>query len=158
MRRGASQTVGKARVSPSAKVMHRSEELAETFKILGNVNRLRILVYLDGDERSVSEIEAALNIHQPTLSQQIGELREAGLLMGRRVAKSVIYSISEPRGRRALQAVYFAGGEMTPQVQPQAASASISQAAMFASVLTYRGASAPDFHIGLKSLLQEDEQ
>jgi len=140
----------------AVKALRRSEELAETFKMLGNVNRLKILVCLAAGERSVSEIEAALDIHQPTLSQQIGELRDADLVVGRREAKSVFYSLNEPRGRRALQTIHFAGGEMTPPVRTTAGRVLLSQAAAFASVLTRRGAPAPDVRFGFKSLLQEE--
>lgn len=51
-----------------------------------------IIVYLDTKERSVSDIEASLKIRQPTLSQQLGELRDAGLIVGRRVSKSAVFA------------------------------------------------------------------
>lgn len=43
---------------------------------------------------SVGEIEEATSIHQPTLSQQLGVLRDEGLVDTRRDGKKIYYSIS----------------------------------------------------------------
>ena len=139
-----------------ATLLSRSVDLAETFKILGNPHRLRILMLLDKGERSVSEIEAALDIHQPTLSQQLGELRDAELLISRRAAKSVFYSVSESRGKFAVQAIRFASGTVASLPRAAAGVALHAQAARFASVLTRRGNPTPDVRFGFKSLLQEE--
>ncbi len=140
--------------STNASALRRATELAESFKMLGNVNRLKIVVFLDECERSVSEIEAALSIRQPTLSQQLGELRGAGLIKGRKAAKSVIYSLTEGRGRRALETVYLSNGSLAPCARPPVPGFS-QQAAVFASVLSTRGSQTTGWHPGLKSLLQE---
>lgn len=66
-------------------------------KNFSNPNRMLILSSLVSGERSVAELEASLDIHQPTLSQQLGELRDAGLIVGRREVKSVYYKISDRR-------------------------------------------------------------
>ncbi|RZV41147.1 MAG: transcriptional regulator [Acidimicrobiales bacterium] len=50
---------------------------------------------LDG-ELSVGELEAELGISQPSLSREIGRLRNAGVLTPRREAKSVFYSLTNP--------------------------------------------------------------
>jgi len=139
---------------PGANALRRAEEIAESFKMLGNANRLKILVFLDERERSVSEIESALAIRQPTLSQQLGELRDAGLIAGRKASKSVIYSLTAGRGRRALETVYLACGQVAPRT-PMLVRESSHQAAVFAAVLTPRASRAADWHPGLKSLLQE---
>lgn len=54
----------------------------------------------------MSEIEEKLGIHQPTLSQQLGALREAGVIEGRRDAKAVIYTLADPRIRHLLDALH----------------------------------------------------
>ncbi len=139
-------TVPRASASrPSAEALYRADQLAITFKILGNANRLRILVFLDEHERSVSEIETELEIHQPTLSQQLGELRDARLIVGRRVAKSVIYALTEELGQRALETIYLASGHKAAHapVQPPPRPAS-HQAAVFAAVLSTRGCKGTD--------------
>jgi len=66
-------------------------------KEIANPVRLSILCVLMEGQRSVSELETILDVHQPTLSQQLGELREAGLITGTRSAQAVLYRLSDPR-------------------------------------------------------------
>jgi DNA-binding transcriptional ArsR family regulator len=134
----------------AAAAVRRAGELAETFKMLGNANRIKILACLGGGERSVSALEETLQIHQPTLSQQLGELRDAGLIVGRREAKSAFYALTDERGRRALAALYLAGGYQAPAAALPRQGAAADHAAVFASVLTARGA-------GLRTTYQENE-
>ena len=127
--------------------------------MLGNPNRVRILVYLDNCDRSVREIEAALKIRQPTLSQQLGELRDAGYIVGRRIAKSVVYALTADRGRRALNTIYSAEAREPPPAEPPEAHTrprkSSPAAAVFASVVTAPGGVSPEWHVGFNSLLRE---
>jgi DNA-binding transcriptional ArsR family regulator len=84
----------------------RAEEISEILKLLGNPQRLLIACLLCEGEYAVSEIEEKLGIRQPTLSQQLGALREAGVIEGRRQAKAVIYSLADARTRHLLDALY----------------------------------------------------
>ena len=59
-------------------------EASDFLKKLSNPNRLMIVCALVEGERSVRELEDGLGIRQPGLSQQIAELREAGLIAGRK--------------------------------------------------------------------------
>ena len=65
------------------------QETADLFKRLGHPSRL-------------GEIEADLGLTQPSLSQQLTELRKAGIITPRRQHKHVFYSLSDPRGERVL--------------------------------------------------------
>lgn len=76
------------------------DEASELLKSLANPNRLSIFCMLLEGERSVAEIESELGIRQPTLSQQLGELREAGLVATRRGAKHVFYRVADDRAGR----------------------------------------------------------
>ena len=137
--------------------IQQADELAGIFKMLGNTNRLRILMFLDSVERTVSEIEATLKIRQPTLSQQLGELRDAGLITGRRVAKAAIYSLTADRGRRALAAI-FANRPSEPGAHPGGAPprpCSAQPAAMFASLIPLRRNAAGESSAELKYLAKE---
>jgi ArsR family transcriptional regulator len=78
--------------------------IADLLKVMANHNRLRILYLLAAAERSVSEIEQLLGIRQPTLSQQLGELRNAEVVATRREHKVVFYSLVDPRVRELLDA------------------------------------------------------
>jgi DNA-binding transcriptional ArsR family regulator len=54
----------------------------------------------------VSDLEEALGIHQPTLSQQLGVLRGEGIVKTRREGKRIFYSIAEQRVLMLLQTLY----------------------------------------------------
>ena len=66
-------------------------------KVLANEDRLLLLCQLSQGEMSVSELEEALDIRQPTLSQQLGVLRNEGVVETRRVGSTVYYSVRDPR-------------------------------------------------------------
>ncbi len=78
---------------------------ADLLKLVANPNRLRILYLLAEEECSVSEIEQRLGIRQPTLSQQLGELRNAEVVTTRREHKVVFYSLNDPRLSALLAAI-----------------------------------------------------
>jgi DNA-binding transcriptional ArsR family regulator len=77
-------------------------EASELLKHLANPNRLAILCFLMEQESSVGTLEDELGIRQPTLSQQLGELREAGLIEGRREGKSILYQVTDIRVARLI--------------------------------------------------------
>jgi len=70
---------------------------SEFLKAMANPVRLSILCALTEGARSVTELETVLDVHQPTLSQQLGELRQAGIISGKRSARAVVYRLSDPR-------------------------------------------------------------
>jgi DNA-binding transcriptional ArsR family regulator len=70
---------------------------SDFLKAVSNPVRLSILCVLMEGARSVGELETILDVHQPTLSQQIGELREAGIITGTRMTKAVVYRLADPR-------------------------------------------------------------
>ena len=61
-----------------------ASQAADFLKSLGNENRLLILCHLGEGEMSVSELETALGLRQPTLSQQLARLRSDELVQTRR--------------------------------------------------------------------------
>lgn len=67
----------------------------EQLKALAHPLRFQILELLKSGEMNVGEIETASGIGQPTLSQQLGVLRKAGLVDTRKEAKLVFYSRNE---------------------------------------------------------------
>ncbi|MCE4226472.1 winged helix-turn-helix transcriptional regulator [Methylobacterium sp. C25] len=112
--------------------------IGEALKVLANPNRLRIALLLLEGERSVADIERELGIRQPTLSQQLGELREAHFVSTRREHKSVFYHVTEPRVMAVLNELcrIYAGAPNTlPAMRPSRADRSrTQQAAMFGMV------------------------
>lgn len=63
-------------------------------KVLANEDRLLLLCQLTQGERNVGELEAICAIRQPTLSQQLGVLREEGMVNARREGKYMYYSLA----------------------------------------------------------------
>lgn len=59
-------------------------------KTLSNPDRLLLLCQLSQGEMNVGELEALVGIVQPTLSQQLGVLRDEGLVSTRREGKNII--------------------------------------------------------------------
>ena len=63
-------------------------------KALANEDRLLLLCQLVQGERNVGELESLTGIRQPTLSQQLGVLRDEGLVSTRRQGKYVYYQLA----------------------------------------------------------------
>lgn len=75
-------------------------------KLLANEDRLLLLCQLSQGEMCVSDLEEALDIHQPTLSQQLGVLRSEGVVATRRQGKNIFYSIADPAMLEILSVLY----------------------------------------------------
>jgi DNA-binding transcriptional ArsR family regulator len=87
----------------SSRICRSVGEASELLKSIANPNRLSIVCMLLEGERSVAELERELRIHQPTLSQQLRELREGGIVTCRREAKHVMYSVADQRVARLIE-------------------------------------------------------
>lgn len=83
-------------------------QAAEFLRALAHPMRLRILRRLLDGELSVGGFESQLGLRQPSLSQQLAQLREAGLVATRREAKSVFYRLADARVRGVLAALHGA--------------------------------------------------
>jgi ArsR family transcriptional regulator len=55
---------------------------------------------------SVGELEAHLDIRQPTLSQQLGVLRNEGVVETRREGKRIYYRVADPALLEVLHLLY----------------------------------------------------
>ena len=75
-------------------------------KVLGNPDRLLLLCQLSQGPLCVSELETTVGIGQPTLSQQLGVLREEALVSTRREGKQIFYSIASDEAQAVLQVLY----------------------------------------------------
>jgi len=74
-----------------------AHEAAELLRLLGNASRLQLLYQLAKGEHSVGQLERSLDIRQPALSQQLAELRKAGIVRTRRESRSVFYALDDAR-------------------------------------------------------------
>ncbi len=85
---------------------HAADEAVAALKLLANVERMLLLCQLSQGEMCVSELEELLNIHQPTLSQQLGVLRTEGVVNTRRQGKNIYYSVADPNLLEILAVLY----------------------------------------------------
>ncbi|WP_022886941.1 ArsR/SmtB family transcription factor [Glaciibacter superstes] len=69
---------------------------AELFKSLGHPVRVQVLEQLVEGERSVGGLADALGIELSALSQQLGVLRRAGVVVTRRAGNTIHYSLRDP--------------------------------------------------------------
>ncbi|CAI1536451.1 Biofilm growth-associated repressor [Serratia quinivorans] len=75
-------------------------------RTLGNEDRLLLLCQLSQGEMSVGELAQTLEIRQPTLSQQLGVLRQEGLVATRREGKQIYYVVSDEKALAILNTLY----------------------------------------------------
>lgn len=67
---------------------------ARLCKTFANPKRLEIIHYLRAGEKTVSELQKSINIPKANLSQQLGILREKGLLETRRDGQNIYYRLA----------------------------------------------------------------
>ncbi len=72
-------------------------ERVHILKALAHPARLRILLALREVEACVCHLTTLLGERQPYVSQQLGYLREAGLVDTHKVGLNVFYHVTEPR-------------------------------------------------------------
>ncbi len=70
---------------------------AQLFRTLGHPVRIRILELLADGERTVGDLQDALDLDSSGTSQHLAALRQQGVLESRRVGTSVYYRIRDPR-------------------------------------------------------------
>jgi DNA-binding transcriptional ArsR family regulator len=78
-------------------MMDEIKGVSEVFRLLGEPNRLRILLSLGLECRPVSAVIAATGLSQTNVSFHLRTLREAGLVRGEPNGPFVFYCLSDPR-------------------------------------------------------------
>jgi len=85
-----------ARQAPDPSVGDLQVFKAGFFRALAHPVRIRILELLVKDERSVQELQEALGLGQPVVSQQLAVLRSNNIVSGRKEGVSVRYAVRDP--------------------------------------------------------------
>jgi len=70
-------------------------DLAETFRVLGDLSRVRILMALVKDEMCVQDLAGSLEMSDSAVSHQLRILRNSRLVKFRKEGKKILYSISD---------------------------------------------------------------
>jgi ArsR family transcriptional regulator len=69
---------------------------AEFFRALAHPVRIRLLELLAGGERSVQDLQQALGLEQPVVSQHLAVLRGKNIVTTRKVGTTVNYALGDP--------------------------------------------------------------
>ncbi len=93
------------RAAVAAAMLSEGEEgrLAELFRMFADPTRLRILTALGVSELCVGDLAALLGMTVSAISHQLRLLRSAGLVIGRREGKSVVYALADDHVRVMMQ-------------------------------------------------------
>jgi ArsR family transcriptional regulator len=79
---------------------------ADVLKAMAHPIRLRIVAALEGREMCVGDIVEALGEKQAITSQQLGIMKDKGILICRREGAKMFYRIEDPNVTRVLGCVY----------------------------------------------------
>ena len=83
-----------------------ADSACSLMKALSNRDRLLLLCQLSAGEKRVGELETLVGITQPTLSQQLGVLRDEGLVATRREGKNIYYRIASTQALAVMQTLF----------------------------------------------------
>jgi DNA-binding transcriptional ArsR family regulator len=106
----------------SARTLRSSaKEACGLLSVLAHEDRLVLLCHIAHDEHSVGELEELLDIHQPSLSQQLGVLRREGLVQTRREGKKIYYRLKSKEALAIIDSLYvqFCGNKPAARRPPK---------------------------------------
>ena len=83
-----------------------AEQACDLLRGIAHEARLIILCMLSEGEKSVGELEAFLELRQPTVSQQLARLRADRLVVTRREGKTIYYSLASDEARQVIGILY----------------------------------------------------
>ena len=81
-------------------------DASRMLKALGNENRLMILCLLAEGERSVGQLNERLDLSQSALSQHLAVLRQEELVVTRRDAQTIYYTLAAGPAARIMQTLH----------------------------------------------------
>ena len=88
------------------KMQASADDACRLMKVLSNRDRMLLLCQISQGEMCVGELEECLDIHQPTLSQQLTVLRNEELVRTRRDGKQIYYSLSNRIALEVMNVLY----------------------------------------------------
>lgn len=91
---------------PTHEMRRAAGRATAALQVLANPDRLLLMCHLTHGEHCVNELQAAVDIQQPTLSQQLGVLRKKGLVATRKKGKYVYYRVADKTVHALLGTLY----------------------------------------------------
>jgi len=96
--------------------------ILKSLRLLADPNRLRILLLLAVEELSVAELQEILGLGQSTISTQLSQLKNAGLIEDRRAGKNNLYQLQKSENAASVAPIIRqAAAEIPEAAQDQAA-------------------------------------
>lgn len=89
-----------------AEMAKSAREACELLRGIAHEARLIILCMLAEGEKSVGELEAFLEMRQPTVSQQLARLRADRLVVTRREGKVIYYALASDEALQVISVLY----------------------------------------------------
>jgi ubiquinone/menaquinone biosynthesis C-methylase UbiE/DNA-binding transcriptional ArsR family regulator len=89
--------------------------IVKSLRVLGDPNRLRMLLLLAGEELSVAELQEILGMGQSTISTHLAQLKHAGLVEDRRTGKNIWYRFNSESGVSELLTLLQQAKEEIPE-------------------------------------------
>lgn len=82
------------------------DEAADTFQLISDSTRLKIVWILYRSEECVTNIAVAIDMSSPAVSHHLRVLKQSGLIKSRRIGKEAHYSIADnPKASFILKAI-----------------------------------------------------
>ncbi|HMC58155.1 MAG TPA: metalloregulator ArsR/SmtB family transcription factor, partial [Candidatus Solibacter sp.] len=70
--------------------------ILKSLRLSADPNRLRMLLLLEQEELSVAELQEILSKGQSQISTHLAQLKQAGLVVDRRMGKNAFYRLKAP--------------------------------------------------------------
>jgi ubiquinone/menaquinone biosynthesis C-methylase UbiE/DNA-binding HxlR family transcriptional regulator len=95
------------------------QSILKSLRLLADPSRLRILLLLAVEELSVAELQEILGLGQSTISTQLSQLKNAGLIEDRRAGKNNLYRLRQAGAESVMPIIRQAAPEIPEAAQDQ---------------------------------------
>jgi DNA-binding transcriptional ArsR family regulator len=101
-----------APAAQAAELKAHARRASALLKAMSNPARLMVLCQLAGGEKSVGELEGAVDLSQSGLSQHLALLRRERIVVTRRSGQTIFYSFASAEAAAVMRTLYalFCGG------------------------------------------------
>jgi DNA-binding transcriptional ArsR family regulator len=105
-----------AHAAQAAELKAHAERATALLKAMSNPARLMVLCQLAEGEKSVGELEGAVDLSQSGLSQHLALLRRENIVVTRRSGQTIFYSLRSEEAAALMRTLYtiFCGGGRKP--------------------------------------------